>query len=184
MLAGSLGASLAADITMIQPSASSVTLGGGNAVVRFTVSGTAASQDHCGYFVEYGDGAAGDSRIIERENGQFNRPHERTFSTPGTYTIRASGKNVKTTAGCNGAASTTVTVVAAPVRSRADRRSERMAAQFACPEGWMLNERSVNRSTGAFNCAPKPTTQLVCAEGLVYFERDGMIGCRMDRRSQ
>jgi len=183
-LAGAVGAPLAADIITIVPSANSVTLGGGNAIVRFTVSGTAASQDHCGYFVEYGDGAAGDSRIIEKENGQFNRPHERTFSTPGTYTVRASGKNVKTTAGCNGAAITTITVIAAPVPSRAERRAERMAASFACPEGWLLNEKSVNRSTGAFNCAPKPAVQLVCAEGLRYFERDGLIGCRTDRRNQ
>ena len=46
------------------------------------------------------------------------------------------------------------------------------------------DSRTVENENGAFNCAPKPTTQLVCAEGLVYFERDGMIGCRMDRRSQ
>ena len=184
MLAGGMGAAFAADITMIQPSAANVALEGGKVAVRFDVIGRAGSGDYCGYFVDYSDGAAGDSRTIENENGAFSRPHERIFTRPGTYSVRASGKNHKTTGPCNGTASTTVTVVAAPVRSRSDRKSERMAAEFACPEGWMLNERSVNRSTGAFNCAPKPTTQLVCAEGLVYFERDGMIGCRMDRRSQ
>ena len=183
LLAGGAGASLAADITTIVPSAANVTLDGGKAVVRFNVSGTAASQDRCGYFVEYGDGAAGDSRVIERENGQFIRPHERIFTSPGTYTVRASGKNVKTTAGCNGSTSTTITVAADQGPARAARRAERMAA-FACPEGWTLNERSVNRSTGAFNCSAKPAGQLVCAEGLRYFERDDIIGCRSDRRNQ
>ncbi len=183
MLGGGAGASLAADITTIQPSATNVALDRGAAVVRFTVGGTAASQDHCGYFVEYGDGAAGDSRIIERENGQFNRPHERTFTKPGTYTVRASGKNVKTTPGCYGTTSVTITVAAAQGPSRAERRAERMAASFACPEGWMLNEKSVNRSTGAYSCTPKPAVQLECAEGLRYFEREGAIGCRSDRRN-
>jgi hypothetical protein len=183
-LAGGAGAVLAADISMIQPSAATVTLDGGRAVVKFTVSGRAASNDRCGYFVEYNDGAAGDSRIIERENGGFNRPHERSFSRPGTYTVTASGKTVKTTSACNGSANTTVTVLAAPAPSKAERRAERRAAAFACPEGWMLNEKSVNRNTGAFNCVPKPTPQLACAEGLRYFERDGIIGCRQDRRDQ
>ncbi len=175
LLAGGAGAAFAADITMIQPSAGTVTLDGGKAVVGFTVSGKAASGDHCGYFVEYGDGAAGDSRIIEKENGGFSRPHERTFSRPGTYTVKASGKSVKTTSGCNGAASTTVTVVAGAVPTR---------AAPTCPEGWMLNEKSVNWRTGAFSCAPKPAAQLVCGDGLTYYEQNGMIGCRQDRRNR
>jgi hypothetical protein len=184
VLAGNLAAALAADITAVVPSASSVTLDGGKAVVRFNVGGTATAQDHCGYFVEYGDGMAGDSRILEKENGQFSRPHERIFTRPGTYTVRASGKRVKTTFGCNGAASATVTVVAAAVPSKEQRRAERRAAAApACPEGWTLNEKTVNRSTGAFTCSPKPAAQLVCPEGLRYFERDGTIGCKQDRRN-
>ena len=167
LLAGGAGAALAADISMIEPSAANVTLDGGKAVVRFAVSGKAASNDHCGYFVEYGDGAAGDSRIIDNENGGFSRPHERIFTRPGTYTVKASGKRVKTTGACNGAASATVT-----------------AAAPACPEGWVLNENSVNWRTGAFSCAPKPAGQLVCGDGLRYYERDGLIGCRQDRRNQ
>jgi hypothetical protein len=178
LLAGCAHAAFAADITMVQPSAANVMLEGGKALVRFTVSGTAASRDHCGYFVEYGDGAAGDSRIIENENGQFNRTHERSFSNPGTYTVRASGKTVKTTSACNGAASATVTVVAAPAG-----RGGRMAAP-TCPEGWMLNEKSVNWRTGAFSCARKPTEQMVCGDGLRYYERDGVIGCAQARRDR
>ena len=161
---------------------------GGRVVVRFNVAGNAASQDRCGYFVEYGDGAAGDSRVIERESGQFIRTHERTFTAPGTYTIRASGRMVKTTMGCNGAASATLTVVAAAALSRDERREQRRAERRAasapvCPEGWMLNEKSVNQQTGAFSCSAKAPVQLECPEGLRYFEREGIIGCRPDRRN-
>lgn len=180
LAAGGTGAAFAADISMIESSAASVALDGGRAVVRFAVSGNADSRDRCGYFVEYGDGAAGDSRILDNENGRFSRSHERTFSRPGTYTIQASGKRVKTTSACNGAASTTVTVVAAAAPARQARR----AAGPACPEGWQLNERSVNRQTGAFNCTAKPPEQLVCGDGLRYYERDGIIGCREDRRNR
>ena len=180
LLAGGAGAAFAADITMVQASAANVTLEGGKALVRFTVNGRASSGDHCGYFVEYGDGAAGDSRIIEKENGGFNRPHERTFSQPGTYTVKASGKKVKTTGPCNGAASVTVTVLAAV----ASAKSVRTVAAPVCPEGWMLNEKSVNWRTGAFSCAPKPAGELVCGDGLRYYQRDGIIGCRADQRYQ
>lgn len=172
-LATGVSAASAADISLIQPSATSITLQGGKAAVNFTVSGNARTGDRCGYFVEYGDGNAGDSRAIERTNGPFTRPHQRIFVAPGTYTVQASGRNHKTAAACDGTASTVVTVVA--------------AAQWtppACPEGWMLNERSVNRRTGAFNCTAKPAQALVCGDGLRYYERDGIIGCRAGRRSR
>ncbi|MEO8144801.1 MAG: hypothetical protein ABI654_11365 [Betaproteobacteria bacterium] len=179
-LCGSAGVAIAADITMIQPSASTVTLQGGQVTVRFAVSGSAASNDHCGYFVEYSDGMAGDSRVIDNENGGFSRPHERIFNRPGTYTVRASGRNVKTTGPCNGAATTTVTILAAAAPGPVSRRG----AAPTCPEGWALNERTVNWRTGAFSCTAKPEVQLVCPDGLVYYERDGIIGCRLDRRDR
>jgi len=175
-LVGSAFAASAAGISQIQSSATGIVLQGGKAVVNFTVSGNASSGDRCGYFVEYGDGSAGDSRAIEKTNGQFTRPHQRIFVAPGTYTVQASGRNHKTAAACDGAASTVVTVTAAaPV------------AQWtppACPEGWMLNERSVNQRTGAFNCSAKPAQELVCGAGLRYYERDGIIGCRAGRGSR
>lgn len=177
IVAGCTGASFAADISAIEPGSVNVALDGGKAVVRFTVSGTAAATDRCGYFVEYGDGMAGDSRVIDNANGRFSRQHERNFSAPGTYTIRASGRHVKTTPGCEGSASATVTVLAAAPARQAQ-------AAPSCPEGWMLNEKSVNWRTGAFSCAPKPAGQLVCGDGLRYYERDGMIGCRQERRSE
>jgi hypothetical protein len=180
-IAGAAGTAFAADISMVQGSATSVTLDrSGTAVVRFNVSGSANSNDHCGYLVEYGDGAAGDSRVIERENGQFSRAHERTFTKPGTYTIKAGGRAVKTTAPCAGAASTQLTVVAGNYGAQPTRASQ---TKPVCPEGWALNEKSVNYRNGAFNCTAKAQVPLACPEGLRYFERDGVIGCRPGRRS-
>jgi len=172
-LALSVAAALAGDISSIQPSASSITLQGGKAVVNFTVGGSAAGNESCGYFVEYGDGNAGDSRVISKTNGQFSRPHQRTFVNPGTYTVEASGRRHKQTLACNGQAGTVVTVLAAAAWTPP-----------ACPEGWALNERSVNRRTGAFNCTAKPAVELQCGAGLRYYERDGIIGCREIRRGR
>lgn len=170
-LALSAAAALAGDISSIQPSTSSITLQGGRAVVNFSVGGTAAGNESCGYFVEYGDGNNGDSRVVSRTNGQFTRSHQRTFDKPGTYTVEATGRRHKQTQACYGQVSTTVTVVAAAAYT-----------QPACPEGWALNERSVNRRTGAFNCTAKPAVELQCGDGLRYYERDGVIGCRENRR--
>jgi hypothetical protein len=180
-IAGSFGTAMAANISMVQGSATTVTLDrAGNALVRFNVSGSANSSDHCGYFVDYSDGAAGDSRAIQNENGQFSRSHERTFTRPGTYTIKASGRAVKTTAPCAGAATTQLTVVAGNYGVQPSRASQ---TRPVCPEGWALNEKSFNHRTGAFNCTAKAPAQLECPEGLRYFERDGVIGCRPGRRS-
>lgn len=180
-IAGSCGTAFAANISMVQGSATSVTLDRtGNAVVRFNVSGSANSSDNCGYLVDYSDGAAGDSRVVERENGQFNRSHERSFTKPGTYTIRASGRAVKTTAPCSGSATTQLTVVAATVAAPA-QTTQTSQAKPTCPEGWALNEKSVNWRTGAYTCSAKPQVQLQCPQGLRYFERDGVIGCRQGR---
>lgn len=175
-LAIGMSAALAADISSIQPSASSVTLQGGKATVNFTVGGMAGGNENCGYFVDYGDGNAGDSRATGNTSGQFTRPHQRTFVNQGTYTVQASGRRHKTTLACNGQVSTTVTVVAAAAAPA--------WTQSACPEGWALNERSVNRRTGAFNCTAKPAVELQCGPGLRYYERDGIIGCRENRRGR
>ena len=52
-------------------------------------------------------------------------------------------------------------------------------AAATCPEAWELVSRSVNKSTGAFSCAPKkPAKPINCGPGLAYFEKGGVIGCR------
>lgn len=165
----------AGKVTMIAPSAQNVSLQGGKATVKFTVSGEAAAGDSCGYFVEYGDGAAGDSRIAGDKEGRFPRSHARTFTKPGNYVVRAKGQRVKTTFGCDGDV-TTLVVVAAGAAAPAKRAT---AAGPSCPSGWALDERSVNAATGAYSClAQPPAKKLACGPGLNYYEKPGMIGCR------
>ncbi len=164
----------AGKVTQITPSSQNVTLQGGQATVKFTVSGEAAAGDSCGYFVEYSDGAAGDSRVAGDKEGRFPRAHERTFTKAGSYVVRAKGQRVKTTFGCDGDVTTLVVVgagTAAPAK--------RAAAEPACPSGWALDERSVNAATGAYDCTAKsPAKKLDCGPGLNYYEKAGIIGCR------
>jgi hypothetical protein len=178
LLCAAAGAFADTRIISITSSAASVSLRNGSALVRFNVGGNAESRERCGYFVEYNDGMAGDSRLVENENGQFTRPHERAFNRPGTYTVQATGRSVRTTEGCEGSTSTTVVVVAEAAAAPA------AAVTPACPEGWALNERSVNRRTGAYNCSAKPQLQMECGQGLQYYERGGMIGCQASRRNR
>ncbi len=174
---GAAGA-LAANITGIDSSAANVRLDSGAATVRFTVRGASDPADNCGYYVEYGDGKAPDTRVVGQGEGLFPRTHDRTFTAPGTYTVKASGQRVKATMGCNGEASTVVTVVPASFRERG--RATR-AVGPSCPEGWMLDEKSYNRETGAFRCLTQPVTRIDCGPGLRFYQQDGVIGCRERR---
>jgi hypothetical protein len=56
----------------------------------------------------------------------------------------------------------------------------------ACPEGWRLDPKSVNRKTGAYTCTAKagtkpPAAKLECPGDTGYFEnaKRGQLGCRL-----
>lgn len=167
-------------ITKVEPSATRATLEGGKANVKFTVSGEAEESDICGIYVEYGDGLAPDTRVVSKKDGLFPRVFEHTFTREGQYTVRVKGERVKTTFGCSGEASTTVTIVgpAATTGKAAKSGKEAAAAAPSCPGGWELVSRSFNQSTGAFSCSPKKPNPISCGPGLAYFEKGGVIGCR------
>lgn len=160
-------------IIRIAPEADRVALVDGKATVRFTVHGRNTEGD-CGIWIDYGDQGSPDTRIIGGRDGALPREFAHTFSRPGQFTVTALGKRVKTTFGCDGQASTVVTVVEA---GRDRRRGP--AAEASCPPGWGLREGSFDRRTGAFTCVPAyPQQRIDCGPGLRYFERDGMLGCR------
>jgi len=171
-------------ITRIEPGAPSATLDGGKANVKFTVSGEAEESDMCGIYVSYGDGLAPDTRIVSKKDGMFPRVFEHSFTRPGQYTVTVKGERVKTTFGCSGEASTTVNIVAPAAAAEKAAQGTKAAKAVAvaaatCPEAWELVSRSVNKSTGAFSCAPKkPAKPINCGPGLAYFEKGGVIGCR------
>lgn len=167
-------------VAKIEPSASNVMLEGGKATVKFTVSGEAEESDNCGYWVEYGDGQSPDTRVISQREGLFPRSHERTFTQPGTYAVKARGQRVRTTLGCLGEAAATITVSAPPAAGKATAPAAKAAAVApTCPEGWQLVKGSHNPNTGAFSCSVKlPEKKLACGPGLKYFEKGAVVGCR------
>lgn len=163
-------------ITAITPNSAQVMLANGAATVRFTVSGQGSEAADCGMWIEYGDKGSPDTRIIGKEQGMLPRTFDHNFTTPGQYTVTAKGQRVKQTFGCDGSASTLVTVVE-------ERLSRRRAAAQACPDGWQISQGSFDRQTGAFTCvAAYPAQQITCGPGLVYFEDDNSLGCRTRSR--
>jgi len=160
-------------ITRITPEADRIAFVDGKATVKFMVSGPSSEGD-CGIWVDYGDQGSPDTRIIGRREGMLPREFVHTFSRPGQFTVTAKGRRVKTTMGCDGEASTVVTVVEA-----VGGRRRGPAAETSCPAGWGLREGSFDRRTGAFTCVPAyPEQRIDCGPGLRYFERDGTLGCR------
>ena len=160
-------------ITSIVPVAQSATLGrDGRVSMSFTVSGLNEGSDSCGIWINYGDGDSPDTRIVSRQDGQFPRTFEHTFTRTGQFAVVAKGDRVKSTTGCGGNASTTINIVAAEVPRQVDTAA-------SCPAGWALVQGSWVRRTGAFTCAPAyPAERLECNRGLRYFESAGTIGCR------
>ncbi len=159
-------------ITSIQPEANRVTLENGKASVRFMVSGRVTEEGDCGIWVSYGDQDSPDTRIIGRKDGVFPREFSHTFNHAGQFTVTARGQRVKQTFGCDGEASTSITVVDSG-------RGRGRTAGAACPDGWEIRDGSFNRQTGAFTCEPLyPAQRMECGPGLRYFERDNLIGCR------
>lgn len=172
------GAMATARIEKIEPASPSVTLEGGKATVRFTISGSSDDKDNCGFWVEYGDGDSPDTRILNRADGLLPRVMEHTFSKPGTFTVKVKGQRVKTTLGCNGEASAVVNIVA-PVGAKAAKAAAAGPMAPICPDGWQLQARSVDKKSGAFTCGPKmPEKKLECGPGLTYYQTATAVGCR------
>jgi len=171
------------EIAKIEPNMTNVALEGGRSVVRFTVSGSAEDTDSCGIWIDYGDGDSPDTRVISKSEGLFPRTFEHTFTKPGGFSVKAKGQRVKTTFGCNGEASTFITVTAPAVAAKKSGPTPKPAAAApACPEGWQLVASSVNKKTGEFACSPKaPASKIDCGAGLAYYAKGGMIGCRKGR---
>lgn len=166
-------------INRITPEAERVALSDGRVTVKFMVSGQSTEGD-CGIWVDYGDQGSPDTRIVGRRDGRLPREFVHTFNRAGQFTVTAEGRRVKTTMGCDGEASTVVTVVEA---SESRRRGP--VTEVVCPAGWGLREGSFDRNTGAFTCVPAyPQQRIDCGPGLRYFERDDTIGCRVRREGR
>ena len=103
------------------------------------------------------------------------------IDAPGSYTVSVQPRSALPMVQCAGTKQTAVVKVAAPAKTAAAAA----APAPACPDGWKLDAKSVNKKTGAFTCTAKagtalPASKLACAAPLGYFENSskGQLGCR------
>jgi hypothetical protein len=155
--------------------------------VTITATFDDASNPNCNASVHFGDGASHDFKINQAKDVPLVT--KRTYAKPGTYTVRVEGKTALPTLKCVGQTkSAVVKVVAPPPPPPAPAASAAVAAAAgapACPNGWTLDAKSVNKKTGAFTCSAKagtalPLTHADCPGALTYFENKtkAQLGCR------
>jgi hypothetical protein len=140
--------------------------------VQITVLFDNADSPNCNVRLHFGDGTNRDHKVNQAKDVPLVRSH--TYVKPGQYTIKAEGKTALPMLKCLGANQTTlVKVVAAAAKAP------------ACPAGWKLDAKSVNKKTGAYTCGAKagtaaPATRPDCPAPLSYFENKtrGQFGCR------
>jgi len=177
------GLALAGDISGVKIEPASTQVG---AAVKVIISGT--DEGICGLRVEYGNGDV-DVTKMSKGKDDFPRSFSKTYNKPGTYTVIAKGGRDGSTFGCNGEAKAQVVVAEAPKPAAAavPVAAAPMAAA-ACPEGFLLNSKSVNKKTGAYTCnakkgAIKPEKALACPAGTEYFAtpKGSSLGCRVPR---
>ena len=179
------GLALAGDISGVKIEPASTQVG---AAVKVIISGT--DEGICGLRVEYGNGDV-DVTKMSKGKDDFPRSFSKTYNKPGTYTVIAKGGRDGSTFGCNGEAKAQVVVAEAPkpaAKPAPVAAAAAAAAAAACPEGYLLNSKSVNKKTGAYTCnakkgATKPEKALACPAGTEYFAtpKGSSLGCRVAR---
>jgi hypothetical protein len=154
--------------------------------VTITATFDDAANPNCNARVHFGDGASHDFKINQLKDVPLVT--RRTYAKPGTYTVRVEGKTALPTLKCLGKTKSAVVKVVAPPAPPPPLPASTAAAPAgapACPGGWALDAKSVNKKTGAFTCSAKPGTALPlthadCPGALTYFENktQARLGCR------
>lgn len=183
VLAGVAGFAVAGNISGVKIEPANTQVG---TQVKVTVSGE--DEGICGLRVEYGNGDV-DVTKMNKGKDDFPRSFMKSFNKAGTYTVVAKGGREGSTFGCNGEAKAQVVVAEAPKPAATAAPAAAPAAGAAaptCPDGYILNSKSVNKKTGAFTCAAKkgatkPEKAIACAAGTEYFAtpKGSSLGCRV-----
>ncbi len=183
LLAAALPAALAQTIAAVKVEPPSVQAG---EPVTITATFDDASSPNCNVRVHFGDGASQDFKINQAKDVPLVT--RRTYAKPGTYTVRVEGKTALPVLKCLGQTKSALVSVLAPPPPPPLAKTGAAAAPAgapACPSGWTLDAKSVNRKTGAFTCSAKPgatlpLTRLDCPGTLSYFENQAraQLGCR------
>jgi hypothetical protein len=139
---------------------------------------------NCGLHLHFGDGVSTTFKINQAKDGTVSATH--TYAKAGSYTVMAEPKRVGAVLKCMGDNQRAmVTVAAAAAKPAAAAAPAAATKPPACPDGWKLAPKSVNKKTGAFDCSakagtPAPAARLDCPGSLSYFEntKRGLLGCR------
>ena len=156
-----------------------------NITARFDVSGGL----NCAARVHFGDGQTKDIKINQEKDANYALSY--SYAKAGIYTVKIEPKTALPTLKCLGAnQETKVTVMAPPppppvAAAPAAAATPAKANGPACPAGWTLIAKSVNKKSGAFDCSAKtgtaaPAAKLECPGQLGYYEntKTGRLGCR------
>ena len=138
---------------------------------------------NCGLRLHFGDGQTQDFKIVNAAMLPLRVEH--IYAKAGSYQVMAEPKRVTSHLKCVGENQRgTVAVAAASVMAVAAPTTAPATAS-ACPEGWKLDPKSVQRKSGAFMCSARagtaaPANRLDCPGDLGYFEnvKKGQLGCR------
>lgn len=135
---------------------------------------------NCGLHLHFGDGTSTTFKINQAKDATVTATH--AYAKAGSYTVMAEPKRVGTVLKCMGDNQRAAVTVAAAAKATAAAAASKGPA---CPAGWKLAPRSVNKKTGAFDCTAKagtaaPAARLECPGSLGYYEntKKGQLGCR------
>jgi hypothetical protein len=180
LAATTLGAS-AQTLKSVQIEPASLAAGGEATVtVRFDIEQAL----NCHVRVEFGDGAQQNVVVNQTKDATMVLKHR--YDKPGSYTVAVLPRTAMPVLKCTGKEQKAkVTVTAGTTAPMAAASAAKMAAAPACPTGWTLDSKSLNKKTGAFTCKAKagtaaPEGKLACPGALGYFEnaKKGQLGCR------
>ncbi len=150
--------------------------------VQASVTFDVENSVNCGIRFDWGDGTGEDIKVEDAQKIPLVMNH--TYAKTGDYTIAVTPKKVTSRLGCLGKAQSAMVKVSAPAVAAAPVPSVTSTA-YACPAGWTLNAKSVNRKSMAYSCNAKPGTpapekKLACVGSTGYFEniKKGVIGCQ------
>jgi hypothetical protein len=147
---------------------------------------------NCGLRLHYGDGTTQDFKLNQAKDSPLVTT--RAWNKAGEFRVMAEGKSQgPLLAGCGGKNQEAFVKVQAPAPAAAPAKpaaapkpAAASAPMPACPEGWRLDAKSVNRKTGAYTCTAKagtkpPAAKLECPGDTGYFENQkrGQLGCRL-----
>lgn len=155
--------------------------------VKATIDFEVATNVFCGVRISWGDGLSEALKIDKPSKVPFAASH--TYAKAGDFVVTVKPEKVTTHLPCSGKdqqSAVKVIAAAAPPAAPVAAAASGGAGAKACPAGWTLNAKSVNKKTQAFTCTAKagtaaPEKKLECPGDTGYFEnvKKGVLGCRV-----